>query len=144
MSYLERLLLRDDKNLMEHQYVVDMIKVAMEDTCSEVNIPETTSSLKIKAYPTFIYTCKRKSKLRYFASLSSRQASSNPCTWWSSEECLIEKIREVEDLDRGFYGGPIGWLDYQGNGEFAVAIRSGLIQGDEVSDFCWLRSSRRF
>ena len=39
------------------------------------------------------------------------------------------KIREVEDLDRGLYGGPIGWFDYQGNGEFAVAIRSGLIQG---------------
>ena len=47
----------------------------------------------------------------------------------------IEKIREVEDLDRGFYGGPLGWVDYQGNGEFAVSIRSGLIQGDEASIF---------
>ncbi len=45
------------------------------------------------------------------------------------------KIREEEDLDRGLYAGPIGWFDYQGNGEFAVAIRSGLIQGEEVSIF---------
>ena len=47
----------------------------------------------------------------------------------------VMKIRQVEVLDRGFYGGPLGWLDYQGNGEFAVAIRSGLIQGDEASIF---------
>ena len=38
-------------------------------------------------------------------------------------------------MDRGLYAGPIGWFDYQGNGEFAVAIRSGLIQGEEVSIF---------
>jgi len=38
-------------------------------------------------------------------------------------------------LDRGWYGAPIGWMDSNENGEFAVAIRSGLIQGDEVSLF---------
>jgi menaquinone-specific isochorismate synthase len=41
----------------------------------------------------------------------------------------------VEALDRGFYAAPIGWMDYKGNGEFAVAIRSGLIQGNEASLF---------
>src|SRR5699024_8770370 len=44
-------------------------------------------------------------------------------------------IREHEKLDRGWYGAPIGWLDSNQNGEFAVAIRSGLIQGDEASLF---------
>ena len=55
---LGKTLLTDDKNLMEHQFVVDMIKVAMEDSCSEVIHSRTTLSLKIKEYPTFIYTCK--------------------------------------------------------------------------------------
>jgi menaquinone-specific isochorismate synthase len=41
----------------------------------------------------------------------------------------------VEPLDRGWYAGPIGWMDTEGNGEFAVAIRSGLLQGQEVSIF---------
>src|SRR5699024_5083694 len=50
------------------------------------------------------------------------------------EEAVV-KIREVEELDRGLYGAPLGWLDYKGNGDFAVAIRSGLIQGKEVSIF---------
>ena len=51
------------------------------------------------------------------------------------KEKAVEKIREVEELDRGFYGAPLGWVDYKGNGEFAVSIRSGLIQGDEASLF---------
>ncbi|CCQ24298.1 Menaquinone-specific isochorismate synthase [Listeria monocytogenes N53-1] len=36
-------------------------------------------------------------------------------------------IRMKEEMDRGFYGAPIGWVDLKGSGEFAVAIRSGLI-----------------
>jgi menaquinone-specific isochorismate synthase len=51
------------------------------------------------------------------------------------KQAAIEKIREIEQLDRGLYAAPVGWMDHQGNGEFAVAIRSGLIQGNEASLF---------
>src|SRR5699024_12260128 len=44
-------------------------------------------------------------------------------------------IREEEDLDRGWYGAPVGWLDSNQNSEFAVAIRSGLVEPDEDSLF---------
>ena len=64
-------LLSDDKNLMEHQYVVEMIKDAMEDSCSEVMIPEHPQTHEIKEYPTFIHTGKWKSKSRYFTSFTS-------------------------------------------------------------------------
>ena len=32
-----------------------------------------------------------------------------------------------ENLDRGWFAGPVGWLDADGNGEFRVALRSALI-----------------
>jgi isochorismate synthase EntC len=38
-------------------------------------------------------------------------------------------IGEHEPFDRGWYSGPIGWLDAQGEGEFAVALRTALISG---------------
>src|SRR5699024_6553211 len=44
-------------------------------------------------------------------------------------------IREREELERGWYGAPIGWLDRNQTGGFAGAIRSGLIRGDEGSCF---------
>lgn len=38
----------------------------------------------------------------------------------------LETIRETEAFDRGWYASPVGWLDADGNGTFAVALRSGL------------------
>lgn len=38
-------------------------------------------------------------------------------------------IDELEGLDRDRVGGAVGWVDAEGNGEFAVAIRSALIDG---------------
>lgn len=41
----------------------------------------------------------------------------------------ISVIRSGEQFDRGWYAGPIGWMDLQGAGEFAVALRCGLLDG---------------
>ena len=35
----------------------------------------------------------------------------------------------VEGFDRGWYAGPIGWLDGEGNGMFAPALRSAVLHG---------------
>jgi len=47
----------------------------------------------------------------------------------------LEKIREEEKLDRGWYAAPVGWVNMNGDGEFAVAIRSGLVRKKSVSLF---------
>jgi isochorismate synthase EntC len=39
----------------------------------------------------------------------------------------LDWIREREGIDRGWYAGPVGWLDARGDGDFAVAIRSALL-----------------
>lgn len=41
-------------------------------------------------------------------------------------------MAEVEDLDRGWYAGPVGWMDGAGDGEFCVALRSALLSGREA------------
>ena len=40
----------------------------------------------------------------------------------------MEVICEMESHDRGWYSGPIGWFDKDGNGEFNVALRSALVK----------------
>ena len=37
-------------------------------------------------------------------------------------------IAELEQLDRGWYAGPVGWMDMAEDGEFCVALRSGLLR----------------
>jgi menaquinone-specific isochorismate synthase len=41
-------------------------------------------------------------------------------------------VRRHEGLDRGWYAGPVGWIDRAGEGEFSVAIRSALLRGREA------------
>ena len=44
-------------------------------------------------------------------------------------------IASHETESRGWYAGPVGWFDARGDGDFAVAIRSGLVQGPRA--FIW-------
>lgn len=45
----------------------------------------------------------------------------------------IDAIARLEGLDRGWYAGPVGWVDTCGDGEFAVALRSALLSGDRAT-----------
>jgi menaquinone-specific isochorismate synthase len=50
-------------------------------------------------------------------------------------EAALETIEETEPFDRGWYAAPVGWFDAAGDGEFAVALRSGLATGETVTLF---------
>ena len=47
----------------------------------------------------------------------------------------LSMIRELEEIDRGWYAGPFGWMDLDGSGEFAVALRSAMLAGTTASLF---------
>jgi isochorismate synthase len=44
----------------------------------------------------------------------------------------LEMIERLEEFDRGWYTGPVGWVDRYGSGEFAIAIRCALLRGNEA------------
>ena len=48
-------------------------------------------------------------------------------------KAAVELIREIEDHGRGRYAGPVGWMDADGDGEFAIALRCGEIRGPLVT-----------
>ncbi|WP_066057616.1 isochorismate synthase [Robertmurraya korlensis] len=128
-------LLSDEKNLNEHQFVVDMIKEAMDKVCHEVRIPARPQLMKMKhiqhLYTPVVGVANEESSLLQLVNL----LHPTPALGGLPRKEAVQSIRTMEDLDRGMYAAPIGWIDFDGNGEFAVAIRSGLLQGDEASLF---------
>jgi isochorismate synthase len=44
-------------------------------------------------------------------------------------------IRKLEQIDRGWYAGAVGWSDHTGEGEMALALRCALIRGKEARLF---------
>lgn len=128
-------LLSDDKNLEEHLYVVRMIKSKIKKYCTNINIPEQPIAYPLKNLQ-HLYT-PVSATLKPEASVFNiiKEIHPTPALGGVPREKSLHFIREHELLDRGWYGAPIGWIDSNHNGEFAVAIRSGLIQGNEVSLF---------
>jgi salicylate biosynthesis isochorismate synthase/menaquinone-specific isochorismate synthase len=51
-----------------------------------------------------------------------------PAVGGEPRDAALELIGELEDLDRGWYAGPVGWMDSSEDGEFCVALRSALLR----------------
>ncbi|UII55315.1 isochorismate synthase [Cytobacillus spongiae] len=128
-------LLSDQKNLVEHQYVVDMIKTAMKDECIEVHLPDQPQLMKMRDIQHLYTPVTGKTQNDTSLLRLVKRLHPTPALGGLPRMEALEKIREVEQLDRGYYAAPLGWIDYQGNGEYAVAIRSALIQKTEASLF---------
>jgi menaquinone-specific isochorismate synthase len=47
----------------------------------------------------------------------------------------VELIRELENMDRERYAGPVGWMDADGNGEWGIALRCAQLDGDRARLF---------
>lgn len=134
-EYLGNKLLNDKKNLHEHAIVVQMIKNAMQEGCTGVAAPEKPALYKGRNVQ-HLYTPIVGRALNNISLLDMvEKLHPTPALGGYPRPDALKEIREQELLDRGWYGAPIGWIDGKGDGEFAIAIRSGLIQDTSVSLF---------
>jgi salicylate biosynthesis isochorismate synthase/menaquinone-specific isochorismate synthase len=58
-----------------------------------------------------------------------------PAIGGEPREPAVALIRELEGIDRGWYTGPIGWMDAAEDGEFCVGLRSALLRDREAHLF---------
>lgn len=125
-------LLGDRKNREEHQHVVNMISNVFTKYCSEVVIPKTPKLMKIRdiqhLYTSVAGTLGEENDIFSFV----EALHPTPALGGVPTDVALKVIQQEEDMDRGYYAAPIGWIDASGNGEFAVAIRSALLDGDRA------------
>ncbi|MBM7704809.1 isochorismate synthase [Metabacillus iocasae] len=128
-------LLADEKNLIEHDVVVHMIKEAMIENCTDIQLPKGPSLYKTK-HIQHLYT-PVKGVIRDGVTLFSflEKLHPTPALGGFPQKKALEVIRELENFERGWYAAPIGWMDMKGNGEFIVGIRSGLLSEQEATLF---------
>jgi isochorismate synthase EntC len=63
----------------------------------------------------------------------ARELSPTPALGGHPRDAALALIDRVEGLDRGRYGGAVGWVDADGNGVWAVAIRCAEFSPDRRS-----------
>ncbi|WP_372869323.1 isochorismate synthase, partial [Planomicrobium okeanokoites] len=125
-------LLNDRKNRSEHQYVVDMISNVFSIHCSEQFVPKNPKLMKVRDIQ-HLYT-PVEGELKQGSNLIDlvRDLHPTPALGGEPRQSALSLIRQYETMNRGFYAAPIGWIDAKGDGEFAVAIRSALLDGKEA------------
>lgn len=120
-------LLNDTKNRGEHHYVVEMISQTFDKNCTEVKLPKQPKLLKIRDIQ-HLYTPVEGTLAREATILQLvKHLHPTPALGGVPRKEAMEIIRQYEPMNRGLYAAPIGWLDADGNGEFAVAIRSAAL-----------------
>ena len=58
-----------------------------------------------------------------------------PAIGGEPREPALELIEALEGIDRGWYTGPVGWMDAAEDGEFCVGLRSALLRDREAHLF---------
>jgi isochorismate synthase len=128
-------LLDSRKERAEHGFVVSAIAGALAPVCSGVEMPPAPSLMRM-ANIQHLYTPVT-GIVRPgvdILDLVSRVHPTPAVGGWPRES-TFDAIRRLEQMDRGWYAAPIGWVDLNGDGEFAVALRSARVSGSRATLF---------
>jgi isochorismate synthase len=58
-----------------------------------------------------------------------------PAVAGTPTDAALAALDELEPFDRGRYAGPVGWVDAEGDGEWAIALRCAELRGDRATLF---------
>ncbi len=111
------------KDREEHVHGVASVRAALAPLCTAMDVPATPFVLPL---PNVLHLATDVSgvavdgagSLDLLAALHPTAAVCGAPT-----AAALEVLREVEELDRGRYAGPVGWTDARGDGEWGIALR---------------------
>jgi menaquinone-specific isochorismate synthase len=116
---------------MEHNLAADSVEDALAPFCTSLAREPTT----VKSYADIAHLATAfAGEARPGTHVTDLVAALHPtaAVAGTPTKAAVELIREIEAHGRGRYAGPVGWLDAQGDGEFAIALRCGVATGREL------------
>ncbi|HEX5829559.1 MAG TPA: isochorismate synthase [Gemmatimonadaceae bacterium] len=127
-------LLASAKERVEHEVVRRALCASLAELCDDVTTATGPSLLSLP-HVHHLHTAVR-ARLRGGHSLLDLLARLHPtpAVGGAPRDVALQFIRAHEELDRGWYAAPVGWLQ-RDRGEFAVALRSALVRGTDASLF---------
>ena len=130
-TILAQNLLRSEKERREHQAVSEFItqKLINLGLCPHQSPLKLLKLSNIQHLWTPIYA-QLKSSIHPLEIVS--QLHPTPAVAGVPTKISCELIQQYETFNRLLYAAPIGWVDFQGNSEFIVGIRSALIQDNHA------------
>ena len=128
-------LLQSTKDLHEHRLVIEELDRQLRPLCRCLNVADSPSLLKTARL--WHLSTQISGELAAPASALSLACRLHPTPALCGFPTAAAKqlIAELEPFDRGVFGGIVGWSDADGNGEWAVVIRCGIVEHTRVRLF---------
>ena len=133
-SALAEKLLSSEKNQIEHRVVIDMVHDTLLPFCSYLDWQPEPSVMQV-ANVQHLGTLMQGMLSKPFMHILDAviMLSPTPALGGFPKQEALDLIKQYEGIDRGRYGGAVGWFDQKGNGAFAVAIRCAQLSPDRTS-----------
>lgn len=131
---LEKSLLSDEKELSEHNMLVDLGRNDL-GRISKYDSVEVTKYMVIHRYSKIMHICSQvESNIRDDCDAMDAIESVLPAGTLSGAPKIraCEIIEEQEALPRDIYGGALGYMDFTGNLDTCIAIRMAYKKGENV------------
>ena len=129
-------LAKSSKDLEEHEYAVRSVVEAISTYTQSTNVPDSPFVLHLAnvmhlATDVTGVIHDSNNAIDIFTLLNSLHPTAAVCGTPRSK--AYEVISQLEGMSRARYSGPIGWIDYRGDGEIGIALRCGEIAADGMS-----------
>lgn len=132
---LAKELLADPKERSEHIMLVDLSRNDLSKVCRPETV-EVVSLMDIKRFSHIMHICSTVTgEVNPDMTAFDVFMSAFPAGTLSGapKPRAIEIIDELEPADRGIYGGTVGYFDFSGNMDMAIAIRTAFLRDHEAS-----------
>lgn len=128
-------LLTDEKNRREHRAVRNFVAEALTPLCADLAIDPEPSIVTVKnIHHLFSYVeGALKDGNRVLDVI--RTLHPTPAVAGTPREDALRFIGDHEPFERGLFAGAVGWVNLSGEGDFTVALRSGLLEGSRARVF---------
>lgn len=131
-----RELLASRKDQHEHKLVIDEIRRVLAPHCRVLAIPAEPSLMSTDTLWHLGTPIAGQLHAEQASVLSlACQLHPTPALCGFPTDLARQFIREQEPFRRALFSGIVGWCDSQGNGEWAVVIRCGVLDGHHVELF---------
>lgn len=131
---LSQELLTSEKDIREQQFVVYSLRSILHQLCHSIGKIRKPSLLKLNKVQHLYTPCNGILLDEVSDADILPKLHPTPAVGGYPREQALIAIEEIEPFDRGWYAGPVGWIGHN-SAEFAVAIRSGLVEDNQLSLF---------
>lgn len=121
-------LLQSDKEHEEHDVVVTMLRQTLAPLAEQLDVAPSPEVLRLRHLQHLVTPVVGRLRERSSVLRLAERLHPTPAVAGAPRDLALELIAEEERHQRGWYAGPLGWVDRHGDGEFVVALRSGIVE----------------